>query len=216
MDFFMEYIFPWLMAGLILAVCVFVGILPAQAVESGFSGVLIWGLLAGIVMGLLGGWLTFMFADMQLEQPMRWAIGGGIVAFCATMFFPFDTLRNGHTYAAYTREIAPIVRTFALERFGDIDGDKNDLIVEAELDYALKTLTLTESERRALSHMRSHQDEVGHVIDSYTTTTYVWISTGSNGSGYMSPIITTHYIYGINRGDIEGFPQRMIEKWKKW
>lgn len=43
----------------------------------------------------------------------------------------------------------------------------------------------------------------------------MWISTG-NGGGFMSPVITTTYIYGVSRGDLEHYPERVNEKWKLW
>ena len=211
MDWFMDYVFPWLMAALMLALCVLIGMLPASAVSGGASSVWLWGLLCALVMTAVCGWIAYMMADMSFYRH-QWlaAVVFGIASFAATMYFPADTLINGHKYAAYTREIAPHVAAFGTKRFAEIDNG-DGIITDEEMDGALSTLTLDASERRLLEHMDSAQSDVGHVIGSYTT--YVWISTG-NGGGYFSPI--ENYIYGISRSDLESYHARMIEKWKHW
>jgi hypothetical protein len=198
-----------------LGLCFIVGMLPAGAVEGGSSSVLTWGIFAGLIMAALCAWLGYMFGDMELNKPRATAIVSAIIAFAVTMWLPVDTYVNGHSYAVYARQVAPVVRTFVLEHFDDIDGDGDGTITDSEMDTALSRLSLTNEQRQALEFMRSNQSEAGHVIGSYTTTTYVWISTG-NGGGYMSPVITTTYIYGVSRGDLEHYPERVIEKWKLW
>lgn len=214
MNFFMDYIFPWLVAALMLFICLILGAIPASAVAGGASSVLMWGLLCGAIMAAACGWLVYMYADMELSNPWLAAIIGGMISFGVTMYYPADTLINGHKYAEYTRNIAPHVETFGLTHFEQIDNG-DGTITDEEMDSALANLRLGNEELLLLNHMKSAQSDVGHVIGSYTTTTYVWISTG-NGGGYMSPVTTTHYIYGISRADLESYPARMVEKWKHW
>jgi hypothetical protein len=218
MDLFGKFLFGFL-ALLVLGLCFIVGMLPASAVEGGAAPVLIWGVVAGLIMGAFSAWMGWMFGDMEFRSdrsPRIAAAVSGIAAFVVTMWLPVTTYTNGHDYAIYARQIAPIVRTYVLENFDQIDVDHSGVITDGEMDAALSNLTFTDEQRRALEFMRSNQSEAGHVIDSYTTTTYVWITTGPNGAGYMSPIITTTYIYGVSRGDLEHYPERVIEKWKLW
>lgn len=205
-----------LLAAIMLVVCFFMGMIPALAVGGGASSVLTLGILLAGVMAAACAWLGFMVADMETRRPALVATICGAVGFATSMWLPADTLMNGQKYAAYARYITPIVRTFALEHYDKIDTDRNGIITDEEMSAALSNLTLTQEQRQALEYMRSNQSEAGHVIDSYTTTTYVWISTGPNGAGYMSPVITTYYIYGISRGDLETYPERTITKWQKW
>ncbi len=214
MDLMVKFLFG-LLGAVMLVVCVLVGWLPASAVSGGASSVLIWGIVAGLIMAALCGWLAFMMFDMEVENPRTPTIITALVAFGVTIWLPADTYINGHSYAVYARQVAPIVRTFVLEHFDQIDIDRDGTITDSEMGTALDNLSLTNEQRQALEFMRSNQSEAGHVIGSYTTTTYVWISTG-NGGGFMSPVITTTYIYGVNRGDLEQYPERVIEKWKQW
>ncbi len=205
-----------LMAVLALVVCFLVGMLPASAVSGGATSVLVFGLLCAGGMAALCGWVASMMADMEGENPRLAAIICAAIAFVATMWLPADTFINGHSYAVYARQTAPMVRSYVLEHFDQIDTDHDGTITDSEMGAALSTQSLTGEQRQALQYMRNNQSEAGHVIGSYLTTTYVWISTGSDGSGYMSPIVTTNYIYGVNRGDLETYPARVIEKWKLW
>lgn len=212
----MEKFIHILLATLLLAMGLFLGLLPASAVDGGSSSVLLWGIVTAGAMGALGYWLTFMAADMETNRPHRVATIGAIIMFGATMWFPADTLINGHRYAAYARNIAPIVKAYVIEHFDEVDANHDGIITDGEMESALNRLPLTGEQRQALEFMRANQSEAGHVIDSYTTTTYVWISTGPNGAGYMSPVISTTYVYGVSRGDLEHYPERVIEKWKQW
>lgn len=212
----MEKFLLFLLAALLLGMGFFLGLLPASAVSGGASSVLLWGIVTAGVMGALAYWLTFMVADMEVERPHLIATIGAIIMFGVTMWAPGDTLVNGHRYATYARYIAPIVKTYVLEHFDEVDANGDGIITDSEMESALKRLSLKSEQRQALEFMRANQSEAGHVIDSYTTTTYVWISTGQNGAGYMSPVITTTYVYAVSRGDLEHYPERVIEKWKEW
>ncbi len=215
MDIMGKFLFGML-GVIMLGLCFLVGWLPASTVSGGASSVLLWGIIAGVVMAALCGWLGFMVFDMEIENPRTATIVTAIVAFGVTMWLPLDTYINGHSYAVFARQVAPIVRTFVLEHFDKIDVDRDGTITDEEMGTALSRLSLTNEQRQALEFMRSNQSEAGHVIGSYTTTTYVWISTGPNGGGFMSPVITTNYIYGVSRRDLENYPERVVEKWKRW
>ena len=212
MEKFILIVTALLMVGLALIT----GMLPASAVDGGASSVLLWSIVTAAIMGGISYWLAFMFGDMETRRPHRFATICTAVMVVATIWFPADTLINGHRYAAYARYITPIVKSYVLANFDEVDANRDGIITDGEMESALTRLSLTGEQRQALEFMRSNQSEAGHVIDSYTTTTYVWISTGPNGAGYMSPVITTHYIYGVSRGDLENYPERTIEKWKHW
>ena len=217
MDLFGKILFS-ILALLVLGLCFILGMLPASAVEGGATPVLLWGTVVGLLTGGFSAWMGWMVGDMEFRSdrsPHIVAAICGIVAFAVTMWMPVTTYINGHDYAVYARQIAPIVRTYVLENFDHIDADHNGDITDEEMSAALSNLTFTDEQRQALEFMRNNQSEAGHVIGSYTSTTYVWISTG-NGGGYMSPIITTTYVYAVSRRDLEHYPERVVEKWKLW
>ena len=138
-----------------------------------------------------------------------------LLACICTLVLPVRTLVTGHSTAEHLRTMAPVVRIFALERFDEIDADGNGTITDGEMEQATDKMRLSGAERAALSHMRRQLSEIGHVIDSYTTTTFIWIGDG-NGGGYMMPMVTTYYLYGIGKQDLATYPARVVEKYKQW
>lgn len=217
MNFFIEKCISLLLLGLVLALCLMCGNLPASAKEGGPGAVLGWGLLVSVIMAALGGWLGYMFFDVNNYGKPRTGAGIiGFLAFACAFYPPGHTLVNGHKDAAYLRETAPKVSAFGLSRFEEIDTDRNGEMSEEEMNDALEKLSLSGSERELLALMIAERSNAGHVIGSSTSTTYVWIPVGDQGGGYMSPITTTTYYYAINHTDLNGYAQRVTEKYKNW
>ena len=216
MDFIMERVLPFVLLLVLLGLCFILGAASASmALEGGSFAVLGAGIVASLIMGAVLWWLAFMFFDMSMDSPKAAGAVVGALAVVVTMVVPVSQLVWGHQDADYLRQMAPVVRSFGLEHFSEIDADHNELITDQEMEASQKSTKWSAEDRATLDHMRDQQSEVGHVIDSYTTTTYVWISTGKTG-GYMSPVITTHYVYGINKADLNAYPAKVVAKYKKW
>ena len=108
------------------------------------------------------------------------------------------------------------MRSYILQHYDAIDTNHDGMIVDAEMAVALEDVSLEAGARQVLERMRIDQSLAGHAIGSYPVNTWVWITTGTNGSGYMSPIVSIEYIYGISRADLDLSPQRVLERWRYW
>lgn len=215
------FILKWLVLVLVLALGFVVGLLPASAVEGGAGSVFGWGVFAGVLYSAFAGWIGWMFLDMdsgwdreEILSPKKKAVVLACVTFIVTFVPPAETIIHGHEWAAYLRSMAAPTQEFGIKHFAEIDADHDNTATTEEMDAAENVLSLTERERELLHHMNSQRSEIGHVIGSYTSTTFVWISTGKGG--YMSPVTTTTYIYGISVSDLQLYPARLQEKWKSW
>lgn len=201
-----------MMIGLVALSCLLVGSLPASgALEGGPLAVIVWGLITAAVVGLFIGWLTrsLMFSS---ESGMLW----GFVAALLTVLPSAFVLLTGSGTATHMRDMAPKVESFATARFAELDANHNNEISDEEMGAALSKLSLTAEERRALEHMRSEQSQIGHVIDSYDTTTYIWTPIGTDGAGYFNPVTTTTYIYAISLQDLKAYPEKVTRKYQSW
>ncbi len=113
------------MGALMLGLCVLVGWLPASAVSGEARHLSPFGAsYAGLIMVALCGWLGLHVrghgaAKAHVRQPSLPPSSPS----SPTMWLPADTYINGHGYAVYARQVAPIVRTFVLEHFDEIDAD---------------------------------------------------------------------------------------------
>ena len=217
LDFFVEKVLFGILVLLVLFLCFLAGGMAASEIEGGPSAVVQWACVAAVIMGAIGAFIGYIWWDIaDFGKPITGAIFIGFIAVACTALLPADQYVNGHSVAVYHREQAPLVQAFALRHFDEIAIGHADTITDGMMDMAVDHANLSTEDHDLLVYMRAQQSEVGHVIDSYTTTTYVWISTGTNGGGYMSPVTTTTYIYGINRGDLESYPARVTEKYKMW
>lgn len=206
----------FLLVALLLLLCLVFGALPAQFVGGGASSVLTYGLITASGMAVILVAVAFLFIRADISRGRLGIIIVGAVAFLASMYFPVDAVICGHKYAVNDRETAIALQSFAFEHYSEIDSNNDDLITAVDLEKPWSGLALTSEELSVLSYIRSHLNEIGHVVDSHTTyTTYAWNKTGKD-SGYYSPKMAIVYVYGINRADIKGYSQRLIEKWKKW
>jgi hypothetical protein len=212
-SFFDWFMFVALLA-CIMGVCLLIGLLASSSFESGAEAMALWTALACVICGALSAWLGFMIADMEFDNVRAWTIGIGLAGAIVTALPSASFSLQGHEIAAYQREMAPKAQAYALANFGDFDRDNSGLITDDELATAASSLPSAEG-RQYAQFLRDEQSLAGHVIGSYDTTTYVWISTG-NGGGYMSPVTTTTYIYGITRDDLSGFTARTNERYKRW
>ncbi len=219
MDFFMNYIFLPFTVLLTLALTVALGAMPAGAVEGGRKGVVKATLLTMAIIGAIYAGFGYMLWDVAFYRSSDWPastgsyIGFAFAVICLAIC-PVHTLINGGTRAQFLRDMAPRVQRFVEHHFAAIDKDGSGVIIEAELKQALSSLGLDSEEMATLKHIKDELSEIGHVIDSYTTTTWIWITVGKGG--YMSPVTTTHYVYGISAEDVPGYPARVIEKYKHW
>lgn len=211
---FMDILLSSLLIACILGMCFLIGLLAASSFESGAATLWIWTLVACALCGAFSGWIGFIFADMEFGHARAWSLGLGLLGAVVTALPSASFLIHGHEIAAYHREMAPKAQSYALQHFDDFDRDHNGTITDDELSATASSLPTAEG-RLFAQYLRDEQSIAGHVTGSYETTTYVWISTG-NGGGYMSPVTTTTYIYGITRGDLEGFTARTNERYKRW
>ena len=219
MDFFITYIFLPLAGLLILLLTVALGGLPASMVENGRKGVVFATAITVIVVGALYAWFGYMIWDMavtRFRDPANYSgayIGFATAALCI-LVCPIHTLLTGSTRAQYLRDMAPRVVTLAERYFATIDSDHNGIVIDGELKQAITSMRLDSEEMAVLKHMRTELSEVGHVIDTYTTTTMTWTPIGKGGM--MLPSTTTHNIYGIDQSDLASYPARVVEKYKYW
>lgn len=133
-----------------------------------------------------------------------------LLTFVSMMATPVDLVRYGRARAELMRLMVPEVESAGQTLFERVDADKNGTITEAELSVAIQGSNFTEPERRVLRHVDAHLSEIGHVISSYTTTT--WIQSGDS----LMPVITTHNVYGVGRDDLRSHRQRVEDRYHNW
>ncbi len=207
----MDTLLKVLLVGLTAALFLLIGSIPAAtAMKDGPGNLIFWGAL---VAGFAGA-ATALFAASLGARRETFVVGGcsAFVTFLPTLF----VMLTGNSTADFQREMAPKVVSLASARFDELDANHNGDITDEEMKTALANLSLTGEERRVLEHMRTEQSEIGHVIDSYDTTTYVWIPIGDSGGGYLSPVTSTTYVYAINRQNLQGYLAKVTEKYKHW
>jgi hypothetical protein len=212
---FLDVLLPAGLLACVYALCFLIGCMASGSFESGAGPMVLWTLLASILCGAFCAWVGFMFADMEFGHTRTLTIGIGLLGAVITAIPSASFLINGHDIATYHREMAPKAQSYATSHFDDFDRDHSGMITDDELSTAASSLPTAEG-RQFAQYVRDEQSIAGHVIGSYETTTYVWISTDGTGGGYMSPVTTTTYIYGITRGDLEGFTARTNERYKRW
>jgi hypothetical protein len=219
MDFFMNYIFLPFTALAVLFLTVALGAMPASAVAGGRKGVVWATLLTMAFIGALYAGFGYMLWDVAFYRSSDWPpsagayIGFALAVVCIAIC-PIHTLLTGSSRAQFLRDMAPRVQPFIERHFATIDQDGDGVISEADLKQPLSSLGLDSEEMAMLQHIKDELSEIGHVIDSYTTTTWIWISVGKGG--YMSPVTTTHNVYGISADDLPSYTARVVEKYKHW
>jgi hypothetical protein len=219
MDFFIAYIYLPFTALLILLLTTALGTLPASAVEGGRKGVIWAALLTMAFIGALYAGFGYMLWDITFYRSSDWPPSAGAyigfaVAVVCIAICPIHTLLTGSSRAQFLRDMAPRVQPFIERHFATIDQDGDGVISEADLKQPLSSLGLDSEEMAMLQHIKDELSQIGHVIGSYTTTTWVWISVGKGG--YLSPMTSTHNVYGISAKDLPDYPARVIEKYKHW
>lgn len=170
-------------------------------------------LVAGLLTAAVCGFAFFKFATIELET--AWApVVVGIISFAIAASFPISEYNDGAKTAEYHRQMSAIVSTYFIENFKSMDKNGNGEIDVAEMDSALEGVDDTNAQYR-IRYLKNYRSNIGHVIDSYTTTTMVWISHGKSG-GHMQPVTTTHYIYAVNKTDLENYPAEIRHEYRNW
>lgn len=217
MGVLMDVLVPLILVGLILVLCVMGGFLATElSVESGAGALIFAALLTTAAMTAFCAWLGGGYAEMTYRaEPRSGAIVMGVLGALCTLYGPVSALLSASSDAAAHRAWAPKAQAFAQQHFDKLDANRDGTITDPELERASNTLFRSGEAHEIVGYLRNQQQYAGHVIDSYTTTTYVWISDGKGG-GYMSPVISTTYVYGITRHDLERYPARIKHKWRNW
>jgi hypothetical protein len=168
-------------------------------------------------MGGVGALSGALIADMFGRKRIR-LIAVLSAAVLATLAFwhPAALLLNGHELAAQLRQKAPEVSKFGLEHFRQIDTNGDGIITSDEMAQAQKHLQLSNDDRALLSIMQSRVDEIGHAISTERTPVYTSVPFGN---GVNMPVYsgdTVSHTYGIDKDDLEHYPQRVAFQWEKW
>lgn len=96
------------------------------------------------------------------------------------------------------------VKDFALNRFGEIDLDHNNIIVEGELDKALEKFN--DEERELLMFLRAQSSLAGHQVVSVEYSPVSVMVGRTQVVVNQRAKVTT---YEIDRNDLAVFPQRV-------
>lgn len=146
------------------------------------------------------------------EAKLFATVAAALVAFSCTSVAPVYILLTGNRTAAQMRTFAPMVQSFALAHFDEIDVPDNGVLVEFELNQAASKFP--GRDKQMLEYMRAHLSDMGHVIGSYTTTSTSYLMVGR----VMIPQTHTnvHEFYGITRADLNEYPARVIERYSNW
>ena len=99
--------------------------------------------------------------------------------------------------------LAPSVREFGLSNFNWLDGDGNGLIARADLSLARERKMLSPVERQMVVYFGLHLGNIGHVTDSMMSVFP------------MSPSVVVIEEHAINRGDLEGYPDKVRAEYER-
>ncbi len=220
MDFIMFTVIPILLTAMMAVLLFILGTMSSQsAISRGRSGVFTAGTITGLFAGALLGFFVWFLANMDYHwrpHAMTVAYACAAVSFLICFAPALFTLLTGKQTAEYLRQIAPTVKEIGLASFAEADQDGDGTLTTKELALALEKLGVDPKDRRRiLKHIHEEISEVGHVIDSYTTTGFIFIA-NPKGGGIMVPTTTTHYVYGVSRSDLESYPDRIIQKYRHW
>lgn len=220
LDFFMMTVLPIFLYGIMVVLYFLLGALISQSAVSGGRGiVLMAGTLCGIFAGLMLGFITYFMIDIDYSYRSYAETAGyvsGVIGFLVTFAPALHLVLTGKQQASYLRQIAPTVKEIGLANFAEVDQDGNGTLTTKEIALALEKLGVDPKDRRrVLKHIHDEISEVGHVIDSYTTTGFIFIS-NPKGGGMMVPTTTTHYVYGVSRADLESYEAKIIHKYRRW
>lgn len=220
LDFLMLIVLPIIIYILMAFLLLVLGAMVSSAsVTGGRAGVMTAGFLIGAFSGAILGFGTYFMVDIDYSYRAYSENAGYVSGFIgfATGFAPaLYLVLTGKKTAEYLRQIAPVVKKIGLASFAEADQNGDGTLTTKELAIALEQLSVDPRDRRRiLKHIHDEISEVGHVIDSYTTTGFIFIAQ-PKGGGMMVPTTTTHYVYGVSRNDLESYPDRIIHKYRRW
>lgn len=121
----------------------------------------------------------------------------------------------GRSALETAKDLAPTVKEFGLNRFDDLDRDRDGMISEGELHDSARSPSFSEDERRLILHMESYRSWIGHVVRTETrdTVDLIPMPDGNGGFWYMPvPSTETYYYYGISREDLKTYPDRLAAR----
>jgi len=224
--------FPLFFGGLFLAasliLCWLIGHAAILAEDRGPRAVNVWGAALMIGAAIVGALLAKFFMQDAVWQPY-YEHGVGISSFIqvhiaiavAVLFALFtalpaiDMVRKGQVRADYLRKMAPRARDFALKHFDGMDEDKSGLLILEKIDWYRTSAQFSQEDERMFDFLISQFAQIGHVIGSATNTDYVWYIAPYGGMT-KTKRTETIFTYGIDRRDLEGYPERVVDKYKKW
>lgn len=220
LDFLMLTVLPIIIYILMAFLLLLLGAMVASAsMTGGRAGVMTAGIAIGAFSGAILGFGTYFMVDIDYSYRAYAESAGyvsGVIGFATGLIPALHLVLTGGKWAEYLRQIAPVVKEIGLASFAETDLDGNGTLTTKELAITLEKLSVDPRDRRRiLRHIHDEISEVGHVIDSYTTTGFIFIA-NPKGGGMMVPTTTTHYVYGVSREDLESYPERIIHKYRRW
>ena len=169
------------------------------------------GLFACLALSVLGaffGFLAGMMIDLQFRLYDNTNIWLGAVAGAGSYFaveaiiaaFSAKGIAKG---IRLQKQIAPAVAEYAMKRFASIIDVGSGVI-------KVQDLTDDSANSELLDQLRLYHSEIGHVIDSYTTTSFIM------AGKVMVPTTVTHYVYGVSKEDLLSYPGRVASDYSRW
>lgn len=167
-------------------------------------GVLKPTVLVGVLGVLLLGWGLGVLSG----QDKVGTIGGIICASAYALTVGFLSARLEDQIRRLVH-MAPRVLAYGLDHFQELDANDDGIITKEDLEELPKGTSTDGSELR--EHIASNLDEIGHVVDSDISTTFVY-----TGGPSTLPITYTHCRYGVSREDLQTYPERVRKKYQSW
>lgn len=191
------------------------GIFAAEAIDGGPRSVIFWALVTAFSVGAAYSFLGLIAAEMaglRNPIPVMVLVGGATAAL--SLIMPVQTLLTARKEGAYLLQMAPKVTAFGLAHFDAIDSDGDGIMTESEMEAAMRRWS-DDDEWKLFRHMFEQRSELGHVVDSSSDMTFIWIYDG-NGGSTMTPVTNTTYYYGISRCDLQGYTVKVTKKYSRW
>lgn len=128
----------------------------------------------------------------QIHAPVATAVIAALLAVAVIVAFSIH-YRNSFGMAVVN---APARSVFALTHFERLDADGDGCITIIDLEDARSSPFFNAQDRQLLKHMMRQIDRIGHIV----RTSHAVSPTGG---------IYTFHLYGINRTDLETYPNRL-------
>lgn len=178
------------------------------------------GLCAVIALGVLGAFFGFICAivlDVSRHfdhefNPAYGAIIGAVVFMAIEAVIAACMAGSVAESIRRQKQLAPDVAAYVLANFERLSaGTKYPGHITLD---TLKNVSESGMSDVLLEQLKTYIADVGHEVDSYTTTSTTIISTGT----MTYPVISTvrHSIYGASVEDVQSYPARVAEMFAKW